>query len=144
MANLILPQEADGFPPTPRRDGSSLPSRENEDSTQSRINRGVATGPRTEPGKKRASQNAIKSGILSKVILLKDESRAQYLSLLEGLQESLKPEGMLEELLVEKLATTSWRYRRLLIAEAAEIRKNSEFPNAISQTTQGGISLESF
>ncbi len=44
-----------------------------------------------------------------------------------GLRETLKPEGALEELLVEKLATTAWRQRRLLLAESAEIRKNTEF-----------------
>ena len=39
----------------------------------------------------------------------------------------MQPEGALEELLVEKLATLAWRYRRLLLAESAEIRKNMEF-----------------
>ena len=34
---------------------------------------------------------------------------------------------MLEEILVEKLAVLTWRYRRLLAAEAGEIRKNTEF-----------------
>src|ERR1700674_1831679 len=44
-----------------------------------------STGPRTESGKKRSSQNALKSGIFSRVILLKGESRSEYQSLLEGL-----------------------------------------------------------
>ena len=86
-----------------------------------------STGPRTEPGKKRSSQNAFKSGIFSKATLLNGESRADYNALLEGLWETLQPDGKLEELLVEKLASISWRYRRLLVAEGAEIRKNSEF-----------------
>ena len=34
---------------------------------------------------------------------------------------------MLEETLVDKLATLSWRYRRLVIAEAAEIQKRAAF-----------------
>jgi hypothetical protein len=86
-----------------------------------------STGPRTEPGKKRSSQNAIKSGIFSRATLLNGESRSDYNSLLEGLWETLQPEGKLEELLVEKLGSISWRYRRLLVAEGAEIRQNSEF-----------------
>ena len=39
-------------------------------------------GPRTEGGKRRSSQNSIKYGIFSTVILLKGESRKKYESLL--------------------------------------------------------------
>jgi len=86
-----------------------------------------ASGPRTEQGKQRASQNATKHGIFSKVIVLKNESRTEYGRLVARLWESLQPEGALEELLVEKIATITWRKRRLLLAESAEIRKNMEF-----------------
>jgi len=86
-----------------------------------------ATGPRTELGKQRTSRNATKYGIFSKVAVLEGESRSEYQSLLEGLRESLQPQGKLEELLVEKLTTIVWRQRRLIMAEAAEIRKGTEF-----------------
>jgi hypothetical protein len=86
-----------------------------------------ATGPRTELGKRRASLNATKHGVFSRVTVLKGESRAEYESLLKGLWEALQPEGTLEEVLVEKLATILWRHRRLIVAEGAEIRKNVEF-----------------
>ncbi len=86
-----------------------------------------ATGPRTQQGKQRASRNAIKFGIFSKVIVLKDESRTEYDRLVARLWEAWQPEGAHEELQVEKLATTTWRQRRLLLAEGAEIRKNAEF-----------------
>jgi hypothetical protein len=86
-----------------------------------------ATGPRTKQGKQTSSRNATKHGLFSKVIVLKGESRAEYEAVLAGLRETLQPEGTLEELLVEKLATLAWRQRRLLLAESAEIRKNTEF-----------------
>src|SRR5712691_5667457 len=86
-----------------------------------------ALGPRTQQGKQKSSRNATKHGVFSKVIVLDSESKAEYEELLAGLRETLKPEGALEELLVEKLATTVWRHRRLLLAESAEIRKNTEF-----------------
>ena len=89
-----------------------------------------ATGPRTEQGKQRASRNATKHGVLSKVVVLKSEPRDEYENLLTGLRETLQPEGALEELLVEKLAVFAWRQRRLLQAENAEIRKNMEFVEA--------------
>lgn len=85
------------------------------------------TGPRTDQGKQRSKHNALKHGIFSKVVLLKEEPRAEFDSLLRGLRNDLKPEGTLEELLVDKLATILWRKRRLLIAERAEIRKSTEF-----------------
>jgi hypothetical protein len=79
-------------------------------------------GPRTGTGKNIASKNAIKHGIFSNAMLLKSESRVEYDSLLNGLYESLKPEGTLERFLVEKLAVLIWRYRRLIITETAEIK----------------------
>src|SRR5229473_943998 len=69
-----------------------------------------ATGPRTEQGKQRASRNATKHGVFSKVVLLKGEPRDEYEKLLTGLRETLQPEGTLEELLVEKLTALAWRY----------------------------------
>jgi len=88
---------------------------------------GNATGPRTRRGKQTASRNATKHGVFSKVAILDSESKAEYEELLAGLRETWLPEGALEHLLVEKLATTAWRYRRLLLAESAEIRKSTEF-----------------
>jgi hypothetical protein len=86
-----------------------------------------ATGPRTTHGKERSKHNALKHGIFSKVILLKDERRTEFEALLNGLREDLQPEGELEAMLVEKLAVIAWRERRLMIAETAEIQKAIEF-----------------
>jgi hypothetical protein len=82
-----------------------------------------ATGPKTELGKERSRRNAIKHGIFSQAILLKGEPRADFDSLRSELWESLRPVGRLEELLIDKLASLSWRYRRCLMAETGEIRK---------------------
>ena len=86
-----------------------------------------ATGPRTQRGKQKSKSNALKHGIFSKVVLLKEEPRAEFDSLLRGLRNDFKPRGTLEGVLVENLATSLWRKRRLLIAEGAEIRKGTEF-----------------
>jgi len=104
--------------------GSSKP-RANKGNSSSLARR--ATGPRTPAGKERSKQNARKHGIFSKVVLLKEEPRTEFNSLLQGLREDLQPEGTLEEVLVEKLAALLWRHRRLMIAETAEIRKEVEF-----------------
>jgi hypothetical protein len=83
-------------------------------------------GPRTQLGKERTKYNAVKHGLFAKVVLLSHEPRSEFNALLYGLRESLKPEGVLELTLVEKLATIFWRYRRLLQAESAEVLRNFE------------------
>jgi hypothetical protein len=85
------------------------------------------TGPRTLKGKDRSKQNATKHGIFSGSVVLKDESRSEYESLLRSLSETCQPEGRLEEILVEKLTMILWRHRRLLQAEAGEIGRNVQF-----------------
>ena len=81
-----------------------------------------ATGPRTKLGKERSSRNSLKDGIFSRATLLDDEPWAQLDSLLKGLRKDLRPKGMLEDMLVEKLASLIWRYLRMLVAERAEIQ----------------------
>jgi len=82
---------------------------------------------RSKGGRHRSSHNAIKHGIFSECALLPGESRDKYESLLTGISDALQPQGRLEELLVEKLAVLTWRQRRLLLAEGAEIRQSTEF-----------------
>jgi hypothetical protein len=82
-----------------------------------------AMGQRTLQGKERSKFNARKHGLFSKAVLLQDESRAEYDALLNGLMENLQPQGKLEIVLVENLATLWWRKRRLLQVETVEIEK---------------------
>jgi hypothetical protein len=86
-----------------------------------------ATGPRTAQGKKRARFNALRHGIFSQVIVLPGESRREYDTLVKELSEGLSPEGRLEKLIIEKMAMITWRHRRLLQAEAAEIELGMDF-----------------
>jgi hypothetical protein len=79
------------------------------------------------PSGKRAEQvqrtNARKHGLFSKAVLLQDETAAEYEVLLDGLMENLQPQGKMEIVLVENLATLLWRKRRLVQVETAEIEK---------------------
>jgi hypothetical protein len=84
-----------------------------------------ASGSRSHTGKTRSSRNSLKHGIFSYATVLQGEHPKQYASLLEALRKDLKPQGGLQELLVEKLAMTTWRYRRLILAESAEIEKKA-------------------
>jgi hypothetical protein len=86
-----------------------------------------AGGPRTNQGKERSRQNSLKHGIFSKAVVLKDESQTEFDALLNGLREHFQPVGTFEDGLVESLAVTRWRQRRLLVAEAAEIELGRKF-----------------
>jgi len=80
-----------------------------------------STGAKTAAGKLAVSQNAIRHGLLSNKLFLANESTADYADLMAGLVESCKPVGHLESLMVEKIAVSFWRQRRLVNAEAAAI-----------------------
>ena len=86
-----------------------------------------ATGPRTAAGKERSKRNAVKHGIFSNVVVLTNESRSEFDSMFRDLRNDLQPNGALEEMLVEKLADLTWRRRRLLIAEGAQIQSGTDF-----------------
>jgi hypothetical protein len=82
-----------------------------------------ASGPRTAIGKQRSRLNAQTHGIFSRGRIVGDESASEFEFLLKGLVEDLKPEGTLETILVDQLATILWRRRRVLRSESAEIDK---------------------
>ncbi len=65
--------------------------------------------------------NAVKHGILSSQILLPSESEADYAGLLSELIDEYEPKTVTEETLVQDIANTIWRKRRLLSAERASI-----------------------
>jgi hypothetical protein len=67
--------------------------------------------------------NAIKHGILSKLVVLAHEDGADFDDLLGALIDEHRPVGMTERHLVEELATIIWRKRRVLLAEGAKINE---------------------
>jgi hypothetical protein len=77
-----------------------------------------STGPRTPAGKDRASNNAVKHGLLSQDVLIPGEDEAALRELSERLREELEPVGELEDLLVDRIVAAHWRLRRLGRVEA--------------------------
>ncbi len=86
-----------------------------------------STGPKTTEGKTVAKLNAVKHGILSEAVLITkgegEERREVYQRLYHGLREYFQPEGAMEEALVEQIAVTLWRKRRVLRFELGCLRK---------------------
>ena len=86
-----------------------------------------STGPTTAQGKARSRRNALKHGLLAEEVLITDgdgaETRADFDSLLADLHEELQPHGVIEEMLVERVATCYWRLRRAQRYEVGAIRE---------------------
>lgn len=66
--------------------------------------------------------NAVKHGILSRLVVLPHEDAAEFSELLAELIAEHRPSGMTEKHLVEDLAAIMWRKRRVLLAEGAKIK----------------------
>jgi hypothetical protein len=83
--------------------------------------RGANGGPRTAKGKAVSSRNALKHGIMSPhpVIIEGMETMAGWQRFLDGIVESLAPEGDLEHELAERIAFLLWRLRRVRHHETA-------------------------
>lgn len=67
--------------------------------------------------------NAMKHGILSRLVVLAHEDHAEFADLLAALMDEHRPAGMTERHLIEELATIIWRKRRVLLAEGAKINE---------------------
>lgn len=67
--------------------------------------------------------NAMKHGILSRLVVLAHEDYAEFSEMLDALIEEHKPAGITERHLIEELAAIIWRKRRVLLAEGATINR---------------------
>lgn len=102
-----------------------------------RANALLSTGPSSAEGKAVASRNATRHGLLSRKLLLDDEEPEEFQALAADLCQSLCPIGMAEAVLVERIAVTIWRQKRLVHAEAASLALARQ-PKKIA----GGVSSE--
>lgn len=87
----------------------------------------LSTGPKTKQGKITARQNALKHGLLAKDLILKDENITEFDSFRQAIYQSLSPLGCLEEVLVEKIVSSAWRFRRLIQSEKHLFEEKDEW-----------------
>ncbi|MFH0851714.1 MAG: hypothetical protein V1876_03110 [Candidatus Peregrinibacteria bacterium] len=92
-----------------------------------RLNAKRSTGPVSPDGKSLVSHNALKHGILSREAVIErgdvTEDMALYEQMRDALFEEVKPVGMLETMLADKLFTFYWRHYRVVLAERAIIEE---------------------
>jgi hypothetical protein len=97
-----------------------------ERKTSSRANGARARGPITPAGKSRSSRNATRHGLLTKCVVLENESREGFDSLFSEFVARFAPADGVELGMVEEMFSAFWRQRR---AWAIETRT---MDNAIS------------
>ena len=77
-------------------------------------------GPRSAAGKARSARNALKHGMRARLlVLLDDESAADFAAFEAAVRAELAPAGALETDLVARVVTAAWRARRADRLEAA-------------------------
>jgi hypothetical protein len=78
----------------------------------SRANGALSKGPKTPAGRSRSSQNAIRHGLLAKCVVLENESREGFDSVLAAFLERFSPADGVELGMVEEMLSAYWRQRR--------------------------------
>jgi len=105
-------------------------NKENEEKTvlppATRPRAGIG-GPQTPEGKEVVKKNALKHGLCAQEVVIQagdgQESQEDFDLLLDRLRADLQPQGVLEEIQVERIAVCYWRLCRCLRAETGETRK---------------------
>jgi hypothetical protein len=95
-----------------------------------RANAQLSTGPKTEAGRAISSQNALKTALTGRTVLLPTDNLDEYQSLQTQFLNAYKPATEDERALVQELLDTTWRIKRILSLEFAIFAKGSlEFAN---------------
>jgi hypothetical protein len=107
---------------------TDLGGRSESQARASRKNGARSKGPKTAQGKARAAQNAMKHGLRAgKYVLLRDEDPFEFDDLEVALFKELAPVGVLQCLLVGRLARAAWRLARAERLEVEMFREH-HFP----------------
>jgi hypothetical protein len=75
--------------------------------------RSKSTGPKTKEGKRRISQNALKSGVYARHIVLPSENSADFETLHQQFINDFKPQDIAGSQLVHDMAVMVWKRMRL-------------------------------
>ncbi len=78
-----------------------------------------STGPRTDEGKQRCSQNALKHGLYANDPLIRGEDPDDFYAHGAELDNRLRPANAVEEDLVEQIIDITWRLKRCARIESA-------------------------
>ncbi len=120
-----------------------------------RRNAQFSAGPRTPEGRAAVSLNALRHGLTSQTAVLPNENPEEFRELRDSFFDEYHPSGPTETLLVEQLAISAWRLRRLRALETglfavriSDLRDDDNDPpldpraRAFAYDTSGSRSIE--
>jgi hypothetical protein len=87
-----------------------------------------STGPRTEPGKQRSSQNALGHGLTARTAVLPTEDPETYQRHIQQFLDEYQPATPTETQLVHEIANTAWRLNRIPFLEAELLSRATNPP----------------
>jgi len=109
-------------------------SRTNRQAETSRSNGALSNGPKTEEGKARSSQNAIKHGLNSdKILVLHTEKQQDYDALRAAYLKRFAPQDEVELELVDEMVGAKWRLRRIRSIETETLEMRMELQDEYIQ-----------
>ena len=94
--------------------------------TANQANAEHSTGPRTDEGKARVSQNALRHGLTARHLVIRDDEREEYADLLNSLSSELDPQGAVETVAFHELLHAAWSLHRFRRIEAEASRGSVE------------------
>jgi hypothetical protein len=84
-----------------------------------RANAQLSTGPTSQAGRATSSLNAVKTGLTGRTVLLPTDDAPEYERHLRAYTDEFSPVGQRESDLVQSIADTMWRLKRIPSLEAA-------------------------
>lgn len=81
--------------------------------TANAANARLSTGPRTEEGKARSSQNARQHGLTAAQLVIAAEDHEEFDDLHVQLHADIRPQGALQQILFDQLVSAAWNLRRI-------------------------------
>ena len=115
-----------------------------------RQNAKKSSGPRTQKGKTRTAQNALKHGLLAQDSVIPSEEAADFDNHLTAIEDSYLPRNRVEKEIVRQIADVMWRMQRLSRIESAAIAVSIErtrdvqkrlYPDRMKEGHEGEVQL---
>jgi len=120
-----------GQAPGPGTEQEGKPSISARKLAANRRNAKLSTGPKTPKGKESSSRNAYKLGIFARQLFSPTEQGLKEWEAYQGIATRIyahyRPEGVMEEILVDKVVTETIRLARLLSYERQELSRKGAF-----------------
>jgi hypothetical protein len=98
-------------------------------------------GPKTYEGKLAASQNSLKTGSYSSLVVLPNESEAEFNQLLDQFNHDFKPVDVIEKTMINELVVITWKKLRLEKLEQSHLMIVLDAPVKREELIEEGLEI---